>query len=217
MPVRIQISGSANGLTNYIQAIEGAGGEAAAAYAPAPDLTCGGLLLSGGGDLDPALYGQEARGSQPPDPVRDRAEMALFQAFLEAGKPIFGVCRGFQLINAALGGTLVQDLSPELRLFHKKGEDDKIHPIRAAEGSLLHRLYGPVFAVNSAHHQVLDKIGEGLTVTAWAEAGFPEGFEHVSLPIFAVQFHPERMSFAHRRPDTVDGAALFRHFLSLCR
>lgn len=156
-------------------------------------------------------------GSQPPDPVRDAAEMELFRAFFRAGKPIFGICRGFQLINVALGGTLVQDIIPELRLFHTRGTADRVHAIRATEGSLLYRLYGQVFTVNSSHHQVLDRLGEGITPTAWAEPGFPEGFEIKDAPVFAVQFHPERMSYGFRRPDTVDGAPLFEHFISLCR
>ena len=213
---RIQISGSPGPLTNYCSAVEQLGGIAVAGYAPQPDLSCDGLLLCGGGDIDPARYGQADQGSQPPDPVRDQAELELFHAFLQAGKPIFGICRGMQLINVALGGTLVQDLPPLVRPFHGGGEADCVHPIRAAEGSLLHRLYGPVFPVNSSHHQAVDRLGSGLIATAWGESGFVEGLEHPSLPIFAVQFHPERMSFARRRPDTVDGAPLFTHFFSLC-
>ena len=213
---RIQISGSPSPLTNYCSAVERLGGIAVASYAPQPDLSCDGLLLCGGGDIDPARYGQANQGSQPPDPVRDQAELELFHAFLQAGKPIFGICRGMQLINVALGGTLVQDLPPLVRPFHGGSEADCVHPIRAAEGSLLHRLYGCVFPVNSSHHQAVDHLGAGLIATAWGEAGFVEGLEHPSLPIFAVQFHPERMSFARRRADTVDGAPLFAHFFSLC-
>ena len=213
---RIQISGSPSPLTNYCSAVEQLGGIAVAGYAPQPDLSCDGLLLCGGGDIDPARYGQANQGSQPPDPVRDQAELELFHAFLQAGKPIFGICRGMQLINVALGGTLVQDLPPLVAPFHGGGEADCIHPIRAAESSLLHRLYGCVFPVNSSHHQAVDRLGSGLIATAWGEAGFVEALEHPSLPIFAVQFHPERMSFTRRRADTVDGAPLFAHFFSLC-
>ena len=186
-------------------------------YAPRPDLTCTGLLLCGGGDVDPSYYHQENQGSQPPDLVRDQAEMELFHAFFQAGKPIFGICRGMQLMNVALGGTLIQDLPAPVLPFHVNNAQDQIHPIRAQEGSLLHQLYGPVFSVNSRHHQVVDQLGEGLLAIAWAEAGFPEGLVHTSLPLLGIQFHPERLSFAHRRPDAVDGAPLFHHFLDLCR
>lgn len=214
---RIQISGSAGSLSNYCQAVRGTGGLPVAEYAPAPDLSCQGLLLCGGGDIEPARFGQENRGAQPPDPTRDQAELALFQAFAQAGKPILGICRGMQLINVALGGTLLQDLPPEIRPFHSGPDSDLVHPIRAWEGSLLQRLYGSVFPVNSAHHQVLDRLGTDLHATAWAESGFAEAIEHDHLPILAVQFHPERMSFDHRRSDTVDGAPLLCAFLDLCR
>ena len=214
---RIQISGDPDALENYVQAIRCAGGEPVAAYAPAPDPCCDGLLLAGGGDLDVTLFGWGDRGSHPPDPLRDRAELALFHAYLEAGKPIFGICKGLQVISAALGGDLIQDLPPEVRPFHAWEGSDKVHPVRAAEGSLLRRLYGPLFPVNSAHHQALGTLGAGLRASAWSESGFPEGVEHETLPVFGVQFHPERMAYALRRPDTVDGAPLFDHFLNLCR
>ena len=214
---RIQVSGDAGRMENYEAAVRCAGGLPVCGYAPAPDLSCAGLLLCGGGDMEPACYGQESRGSQPPDPVRDRAELALFDAFLRAGKPILGICRGMQVINVALGGSLIQDLPPESRPFHGGADHDLLHPIRSAERSFLRQLYGPVFPVNSSHHQAVDRLGRGLEAIAWAESGFPEAIIHRSLPIFAVQFHPERMSFGHRREDTVDGAPLFHRFLGLCR
>lgn len=214
---RIQLSGSPEPLTNYRAAVALAGGVAVGGYAPEPDLTCGGLVLCGGGDLNPALFGQEDRGSQPPDPVRDRAEMALFQAFFQAGKPILGICRGMQLINVALGGTLIQDLPASVAPFHGGSKTDRIHPIRTAEGSLLHQLYGPICSVNSFHHQAVDRLGDGLIPTAWAEASFAEGLAHSALPVLGVQFHPERLAFHNQRADAIDGAPLFFHFMSLCR
>ena len=108
----IQISGSMGRMDNYIRAIWKAGGQVRAGYCPEPDLTCDGLLLAGGGDIAPERYGQGMEGSLPPDPLRDEAELALFRAFYGAGKPILGICRGHQLINVALGGTLIQDLPP---------------------------------------------------------------------------------------------------------
>ena len=79
--------------------------------------------------------------------------------FHRAGKPILGICRGMQLINVALGGTLIQDLPPELAPFHHGEEGDRIHPVRTAPGRFLGRLYGPVLAVNSSHHQAVDALG----------------------------------------------------------
>lgn len=214
---RLQISGEAERMVNYCAAIRAVGGEPLPGYCPPPDLTCAGLVLCGGGDLDYTLYDREDRGSQPPDRDRDRAELALFHAFYQAGKPILGICRGMQLINAALGGTLIQDLSAEQRLFHGGGKADRVHPVRAEENSVLGRLYGPLFLVNSSHHQAVDRLGRGLRATAWTESGFAEAIELPGYPLLGVQFHPERMAFAHHRLDTVDGALLFHWFWNICQ
>lgn len=104
-------------------------------YCPPPDLSCAGLLLCGGGDLDPVLYGQPDQGSQPPDPTRDQAELELFRTFYQAGRPILGVCRGMQIINVALGGTLLQDLGDVRRPSHthpRRTRSTRSAPSRAA-------------------------------------------------------------------------------------
>lgn len=214
---RIQLSAQSEGADNYINAVRSAGGESVPGYCPAPDLSCDGLLLCGGEDIACELFGQPDRGSNPPDRVRDRAELALFHAFYRAGRPILGICRGMQLINVALGGTLIQDLPQPCRVFHVWDREDKVHPVSGREGSLLHRLYGPLFPVNSAHHQGVDRLGEGLRAVAWSEGGVVEAIDLPGYPLLGVQFHPERMSYANRRPDTVDGEAIFDWFLSVCR
>lgn len=214
---RIQISGEAGAMTNYESAVRHAGGVPLSGYCPSPDMSCAGLLLCGGGDPEPGLFGQENQGSEPPDRERDRAELALIAAFLSAGKPILGICRGMQMLNIALGGSLIQDLSPQARPFHGGAGHDLVHPLRTVEGSLICRLYGPRLQVNSTHHQAVDRLGEGLTGTAWSESGFAEALEHQSLPILGVQFHPERMSWERSRPDTADGAPIIRWFVDLCR
>ena len=215
MEPRILISTGGGDAESYVAAVATAGGRAEARYLPEPDLTYDGLLLAGGGDMDPALFGQANRGSREIDPARDRAELALLDAFFSAGKPVLAVCRGHQVVNVWLGGDLVQDLDPALAPFHGGGEADRVHPVRALEGSLLHRLYGTVFPVNSTHHQALGRLGKGLSVTARSEGGVIEAVEHDSLPLISVQFHPERMTGARARPDTVDGGAIFRAFLDM--
>lgn len=213
----ILISAGRGDPANYLRALEAAGAAARAQYLPAPDLSCDGLLLAGGGDMDPALFGQDNRGSRDIDRARDRSELELLDAFCAAGKPVLAVCRGFQVVNVWLGGGLIQDLPPAPAPFHGGGAGDRVHPIAAAEGSLLRRLYGPVFPVNSAHHQALGALGRGLRAAARSEGGVIEAVEHEALPLIAVQFHPERMTGALARPDTVDGGPIFRVFLDLVR
>ncbi len=215
--LRIQLSGDAGHMDNYCAAVRALGGQPLAAYCPEPDPDCAGLLLCGGGDLDSALFGQPNQGSEPPDPDRDRAELALFQAYFRSGRPILGICRGMQVINVALGGTLIQDLPDALKPFHRGRDRDPVHAVQALEGSLLHQLYGPVFCVNSCHHQAAGRLGEGLRATAWSEGGCCEALDMPGRPVSGVQFHPERMAFGLRRLDTVDGAPIFTRFLALCR
>ena len=215
MRPKILLSTGGGNASSYLNAVQAAGGMGTARYLPLPDLSYSGLLLAGGDDMDPSLFGQEDRGSRGIDRARDEAELALLDAFCAAGKPVLAICRGFQVVNVWLGGELVQDLSPALAPFHGGGEGDRVHPVRAVEGSLLWRLYGPVFSVNSAHHQALGRLGRGLSVTARSEGGVAEAVEHETLPLIAVQFHPERMTVAKAKPDTVDGGAVFRFFLDM--
>lgn len=216
MAPRILISTGGGNAENYLAALAAAGGQGEARYLPAPDARHDGLLLAGGGDMEPARFGQADCGSREIDPARDRAELALLDAFCAAGKPVLAICRGLQVVNVWLGGDLIQDLGP-LVPRHRREEGDQIHPVRAGEGSLLRRLYGPAFAVNSAHHQALGRLGRGLSAAARAEDGTVEAAEHESLPLIAVQFHPERMTGALARVDTVDGGPIFRAFLDMVR
>lgn len=202
---------------NYCKALCQCGADPYPGCCPAPDLSCDGLVLCGGGDLDSALFGQVSCGSQPPDLARDRAELTLFHAFYQAGKPIFGICRGMQVINIGLGGDLIQDLPPASRIFHSGSPHDLVHPVRSEPNSFLYGLYGPLFLVNSAHHQAVGRLGRGLRAIAWAESGFPEAIDCPGRPVLGVQFHPERMAFDQRPQGTVDGAPILFHFLSLCQ
>ena len=214
---RIQVSGIAGKTNNYEGAVRNAGGLPFAGYAPEPDLSCQGLILCGGGDVLPSLYGQENTASSLLDLRRDESEQKLIHTYAQAGKPILGICRGMQILNVAFGGTLIQDLPQEQRPFHGGAKPDRVHPIRALEDSVLHRLYGEVFPVNSYHHQAVDILAPGFRAIAWSEGGVVEAMVHDSLPILALQFHPERMAYGNFRPDAVDAAPLLEHFISLCR
>ena len=197
--------------TNYIRAVEKAGGTPCALYLPQPDLSYDGLILAGGGDMEPSLFGQENCGSANIDPARDRAELTLLDVFAGAGKPILGICRGHQVVNVWAGGDLIQDLGKQNEA-HRRVESDRVHKVCARSG-LLKELYGENFAVNSAHHQAVGAVGAGLAVTACSADGVIEAMEHETLPIFTFQFHPERMNSAQ----TVDGSAIFRWFVERYR
>ena len=173
----------------------------------------GGLILPGGGDIDPALFHAENQGSRAVDPVLDRLQLLLLERFLKKGRPVLGICKGMQLINVCLGGGIIQDL-PTARSHAYVGRD-QIHPSFAQKGSILHSLYGESFPVNSAHHQGISEPGEGLAVIQRAPDGVAEAVVHRRLPLIGVQWHPERMCFSHRRPDTPDGSRLLSYFLSL--
>lgn len=185
-----------------------------------------GLLLPGGGDIAPIFYHKKNRGSQNICISEDIIQLLLFQRFLEQKKPILGICKGMQLINVALGGSLVQDL-PTGR-FHAYHNGDRYHTTKALSGSHLHSVYGKDCITNSAHHQAINKLGTGLCIAQYAFDGVIEGIEHTSLPIIGVQWHPERMIASnsvqvhparnyvnHTFENPADGSKLFSYFSSL--
>ena len=174
------------------------------------------LVLPGGGDVAPELYGQENTGSYGIDNALDELQMACLRNFLAAGKPVLGICRGHQLMNVYFGGTLCQHIGPAARhMYYPTG--DSAHPMRAVPGSILMELYGDSFVVNSAHHQAVDRVGNGLVVTGLSDDGIVEAMEYPGKPVFSVQWHPERMCFAHRREDTVDGAPVLERLIQMAR
>lgn len=197
---------------NYIRAIEEAGGEPICRYAPALDISFDGLLLGGGEDVSPLHYGEQPGQSYPPDTVRDAAELALARAYIEYGKPVLGICRGAQLLNVALGGSLWQHIRHADA--HVATTGDLLHPVQAEENSLLWDLYDRDFQVNSNHHQAVRLPGCGVMPTAFASDGTVEGFEHERLPLLGVQWHPERI--LHGEGGCAPGLPLFRYFLCLC-
>lgn len=198
---------------NYAAALQGVGLECMTTLDPAAEASCGGLLLPGGGDVEPSLYGQENRGSRDIDRALDEMQLAMLERFIRAGKPVLGICKGMQLLNIRFGGTLIQHLA--VSDTHAWNDGDRVHLCRTSPASILDGLYGREFSVNSLHHQAVGAVGEGFRLTAWAPDGVAEAMEHDALPLLGVQFHPERMCFDKARPDTVDGAAFFRHFASL--
>lgn len=206
------------GAMNYADALTKLGAEPVCISAGAPDEgEYDGLLLTGGGDMAPEFYNEKNQGSEEADIDRDRYEMKIFRAFAAARKPILGICRGNQLLNVCLGGSLIQDLTVKENHSRMGGNDDKIHPCYAAEGSLIRKLYGDSFVTNSAHHQAIKAVGKGLKVTMTSFDGVVEAVEHTDLPIIGVQWHPERMCFDRFRNDgSVDGSLILAEFLRMC-
>lgn len=173
-----------------------------------------GLILPGGGDIDPKLFGQLNNGSRAIDPTLDRLQLAILKAFLLDKKPILGICKGMQLINIFFGGDIIQHLPSYDK--HQYNGQDQVHETTALKGSLLYCLYGDCFNVNSAHHQGVDAPGQGIRYIQYSPDHVVEGLIHTYLPVIGVQWHPERMCFRQKRKDTADGSLLIDAFLSKC-
>lgn len=201
---------------NYAAALEACGAVPVFSEDLSRALDCGGLLLPGGGDVDPALYGQEPDGSNAIDTAKDRQEIELIHKFHRAGKPILGICRGLQVLNVAFGGDLIQDIKTAPAHRWEESTGDKVHKVIVPRDSFLYPLYGETFFVNSAHHQAVKNPATGMTIAARAEDDVIEALENREKKIYAVQWHPERMAFRHARADTVDGQLIFAFFLGLC-
>ncbi len=159
-----------------------------------------GLVLTGGGDFEPSSYTDDDEGvSADLDPEQDAWDLALALAAKEARLPFFGICRGMQALNIALGGALIQDIRGKGDVhppIHEKPADAAAfrHPVRIAPGSRLAAVLGSLDrSVNSIHHQAVGTLGAGLTPVAWAPDGVVEGIEYEGdWSAIAVQWHPER-------------------------
>ncbi|GIV83696.1 MAG: peptidase C26 [Candidatus Roseilinea sp.] len=180
-----------------------------------------GVLLSGGGDVDPALFGEpQHEKTYGVDPERDRVEMTLARWALQDDKPLFAICRGIQVVNVALGGSLIQDLPsqqgsnvPHDGTANGFERHQAAHTVRIAPGTHIAQIIGPgETEVNSFHHQALKKIADGLIVTSRAPDGVVESVELPGKRYYiGVQWHPEEMA-----ADREDMLRLFRAFVEAC-
>jgi putative glutamine amidotransferase len=178
-----------------------------------------GLLLTGGGDVDPQLFSgvphAEVYGIEPD---RDRAEITLARAAIQSGRPLLGICRGIQLINVALGGSLYTHIADQLSgalkhdYFPDFPRNQIAHPVQIEAKSCLASILGGVqFGVNSLHHQGLSHVAPGLVVTARTSDGLVEAVELPGHPFaLAVQWHPEWLQ------EHAPQRALFRAFVEAC-
>jgi putative glutamine amidotransferase len=161
------------------------------------------LVLGGGVDVDPVRYGQPAleNGTVEVDAERDTLDFRLFDEARRSGAPILGICRGLQVVNVALGGTLVQDIPSERPspVVHQRSQAEKTrrdHRVAIAPDTRLSAIAAaPEAAVNSRHHQAIDRVAPGLAVSAVAPDGMPEAVEAAGDPwLVAVQWHPENLA-----------------------
>ena len=188
----IFIPGRREALRNYTAAIYSAGGMPICSMDSADSALCGGLLLPGGGDIGESL---------------DEWEQKLIQSFVQSGRPVLGICRGMQALNVFFGGDLYNHIPG-----HQQPRGDLVHGTLAV--GQLARLLGRRPAVTSNHHQALRHLGQGLQAVQVTPDGVIEAVAHGALPVWGVQWHPERQSYGRIRRDAVDAAPIFAFFLS---
>lgn len=210
---KIYIYGDREKRLNYVEALEDCGACAVVSNDPRDAEDCRALLLPGGADIDPSFYGAQNLGSLGIDRELDITELALIKTFADSGRPILGICRGMQVLNVAFGGTLIQDLPTASAHRWTEETGDQVHMVTAPSGSFLQELYGDTFSVNSAHHQGVDRIGDGFQIAARSMDGGIEALQWPEKRIYAVQWHPERLTLRHKRLDAVDGRPVFAFFI----
>lgn len=174
---------------------------------------CDGLLVSGGGDMDPSFYNEEIHpNSDLINPTLDAMDLALIDAFYKAKKPILGICRGFQVLNVYFKGSLYQDLPTQYtsEINHRQSAERHIgtHYINVCEDSFLGKK-NTTHTVNTFHHQAIKQLGENLNVVAISEDGIVEAFEYDT--IWATQWHPECMC------EEAFHANIFKKFVARCK
>jgi putative glutamine amidotransferase len=204
---------------DYVDAVEHAGGRpvlippSEEGVAETLD-TLDGIVFSGGADLDPARYGADPHPeTDTPQARRDAGEMALLEAALERDLPTLAICRGFQLLNVARGGDLVQHLPDEIGTDEHKQVPGAFmqHPVEVKDGTRLASMVGARSDVTSHHHQGIGRVGSGLVEAAWAGDGTLEGVEDPSKRfLVGVQWHPEAGEDEALFRNLVDEARAYR-------
>lgn len=200
------------------EAVWAAGGEPVIVHGPAADplaelpgrlMSFDGVLLPGGADMEPCRYGaQPAPETADTVAFQDEFELGITRSVIDLGVPALAICRGMQVLNVALGGSLIQHVVETNTLHH-----NAIHHVEVKEGSRLHTIVGAAsIDVSSYHHQAIDRLAADLVVTAVAADGLVEAVEHRRADIVAVQWHPEDR---HATSDT--DAALFADLVDRAR
>lgn len=163
-----------------------------------------GIALTGGGDIDPSLYGRTPRPeTEGVDPTRDRFETDLIRMAVERDMPLLAICRGIQMLNVALGGTLFQDVGSEVGTDIKHMDEERwkehSHRVRLESDSIVGGIIGEEVEVNSLHHQAVDRPAPDLRAVGWSPDGLVEAVEAPGLRFcVGLQWHPEYLGAEHR-------------------
>jgi putative glutamine amidotransferase len=202
---------AAEELSLYCEAVERCGGSALLAVPEAGvaevAVHCDGLLIPGGKDLDPSVYGERPLESVNREgPERSAFEFSLLHEIMRACKPVLGICYGMQLINVYFGGTLYQDIPTQMvdALDHRSG----VHSVTVSTNPFIE---SGVYEVNSSHHQAVHKAGRGIVPFARSSDGVVEAFYVIPYPfLVGLQWHPERMTATLSK-------VVFDRFIEACR
>lgn len=208
--MKVAIAGRKPDTGNYVKYVNAQGYEALVTLELREIDCCDGLILPGGGDITPAFFGEQNRGSRNIDTELDILQLQALDLCVKNRIPVLGICKGIQIINVGLGGTLYQDMPTAER--HQYDGCDKYHNSIAAKDSWIYKLYGERFTVNSAHHQAIKKLGDGLVAVQYCpEDECIEAIIHKELPILGVQWHPERID---SRSAGICGEKILNYFIS---
>jgi putative glutamine amidotransferase len=193
--VKIAIVGRKKDTKNYEAYLQEAGIIPITTLSMGILLSCDAMVLPGGGDITPSFVGEHSDRARNIDTELDIIQFHALEHCISYHIPVIGICKGLQLINLALGGTLDQDLdTASIHSYDRESDSDRYHRTRIAKDSYLDQLFGSAAIVNSAHHQGIRELGKDLTAIQWSEDdGCIEAILHTKLPVYAFQWHPERL------------------------
>ncbi len=212
--MNVFVVGDATKHTNYFNAISAAGGVPYSledlCFNQAIDFADA-IVIQGGVDINPATYKEQNTHCIDIDDELDTIEELVLKEAANRKILTLGICRGLQIMNVFLGGSLVQhiDCAP-LHARDKGSEADKIHSSTVERGSFVYGIYQQSeITINSAHHQAIKTLGRGLRAVQYSHEGIIEAVQHDTLPFYALQWHPERLCLSYARADAVDGLKVF--------